>query len=326
MKDFAAIAIRITKGKLFVLDQAKLPQEELWVCSESPEDMCKLIYALSVRGAPLIGVAAALSLALYAESGVNKDSIKKAAAMLRATRPTAVNLMWALDKMTSTDLEKSSLVKMAEEILAEECAMSDRMANFGAELIKDGENILTHCNTGSLATPGIGTALGVIARAWSMGKKIHVYVDETRPLLQGARLTAWELKNLKIPFTLICDNMAGTLMRAKKIQRVFVGSDRIAVNGDFANKIGTYSVAVLAHFHQVPFHVVAPQSTFDPNCASGNDIPIEERAAAEVTRDWSPKGIAVFNPSFDVTPAALVQSFILDSGVYLPSEVYKLKK
>lgn len=219
----------------------------------------------------------------------------------------------------SNERKRFRLAAIADSIVNREREMCERMAEFGASLVGDGENILTHCNTGGLATTGIGTALGVIRKAWEQGKKIHVYVDETRPLLQGARLTAWELKNLKIPFTLICDNMAGALMQAGKIQRAFVGADRIAVNGDFANKIGTYTVAVLCAHHKIPFHVVAPESTFDPNCKNASDIPIEQRASEEVTRNWSPEGIQVFNPSFDVTPGKLVTSFVSNTGVQVIS-------
>jgi len=219
--------------------------------------------------------------------------------------------------------------ELATEIMNAEIDMNNAMAKFGAELVKDGEGILTHCNTGGLATPGKGTALGVIKEAWSQGKKIHVYVDETRPLLQGGRLTTYELQRAGIPYTLICDNMAATLMRQGKIQRVFVGADRIALNGDFANKIGTYSVAVVAKYHNIPFHTVAPTSTVDFNCTSGDHIPIEERDKREVqgasghfgTVRWAPESSHTFNQAFDVTPVELIESIVLDTGVYTREQI-----
>ena len=218
---------------------------------------------------------------------------------------------------------------MAYTMLQEEVDMNAKMAELGAALVQPGEGILTHCNTGSLATPGVGTALGVIRIAHRQGKKIHVYVDETRPLLQGGRLTAWELQREGIPYTLITDNMAASLMRAGRIQRVFVGADRICANGDFANKIGTYGVAVLAHHHGIPFHGVAPLSTVDLHCATGDAIEIEQRPAHEVqgvtgsfgTVRWAPKESNTFNPAFDVTPAEIVTSLILDTGVYTKDQL-----
>jgi len=214
---------------------------------------------------------------------------------------------------------------IAHHIKDEEIVMCDRMAKHGASLVKDGDNILTHCNTGSLATIGVGTALGVIREAHRQGKKIHVYVDETRPLLQGGRLTTYELQKEGIPHTLICDNMAGVLMSQGKIQRVLVGADRIALNGDFANKIGTYSVAVLAKYHNVPFHPVAPMSTIDFACTSGKDIPIEQRKKTEVLGafgvTWAPDQTEVYNPAFDVTPVELIESLILDSGIHTKDNI-----
>jgi methylthioribose-1-phosphate isomerase len=314
VRSFSCLALKYEAQKFLVLDQTRLPQEEIWLECQSPEEMRDLILRLAVRGAPLIGVAAALSLALYGEK--NKSGVKEKAVLLRAARPTAVNLMWAMDRMLTTDLSPMALTDCAEKILAEEIESCEGMAKFGAALIADGDQILTHCNTGGLATPGIGTAFGVIRRAHEEGKKIHVWVDETRPLLQGARLTAWELEKLKIPHTLICDNMAASLMQAGKVQKIFVGADRIAVNGDFANKIGTYSVAVLAHFHKIPFYPVAPVSTLDLACAFGREIPIEMRSAEEVRRDWSPKTVPTWNPAFDVTPVELVSGLVLNTAFY----------
>lgn len=324
MKPFAHLSIRYDGKNLEVIDQRQLPDVEQWIRIETPQAMIEAIKSLAVRGAPLIGVAAALSLALYRKRGGGLVDTHEAGMALRAARPTAVNLMVAMDRMLKVlDLNADVLETTAENILHEEVASSEAMAKHGAELVKEGEAILTHCNTGGLATAGIGTALGVIRRAHEQKKKIHVFVDETRPLLQGARLTAWELEKLRVPYTLICDNMAASLMRAGRIQRVFVGADRIALNGDFANKIGTYSVAVLAKHHGVDFHMVAPVSTIDLQCESGEKIPIEERNPNEVRgiahakeHRWSPRECAVWNPSFDVTPADYLTSMVLDRGVH----------
>eukprot|EP01117_Protostelium_nocturnum_P013140 TRINITY_DN4884_c0_g1_i1.p1 TRINITY_DN4884_c0_g1~~TRINITY_DN4884_c0_g1_i1.p1 ORF type:complete len:365 (+),score=103.87 TRINITY_DN4884_c0_g1_i1:143-1096(+) len=301
--------------------------------------MFEHIKRLSVRGAPLIGVAAAMCLAVQSLKGdATKEGIIDTAEYLRSARPTAVNLMNSCDAIIASvkllpSGDQSALcndvVRLAREILIREVEMNDSMSNYGASLVSEGEGILTHCNTGGLATPGKGTALGVIRSAHLQGKKIHVYVDETRPLLQGARLTAYELQREGIPYTLICDNMAATLMKQGKIQRVLVGSDRIAMNGDFANKIGTYSVAVLAKHHGIPFHTVAPASTVDPHCPNGDHIPIEERKKEEVLGAsgsfgsviWSPKESLTYNPAFDVTPCDLVTSIVLDTGIYTREEI-----
>ena len=254
---------------------------------------------------------------------------------MRTSRPTAVNLMNFCDAIVdylkaSTDSSSVSATEsIVKELVLKEIEMNENMAKHGASLIKEGENILTHCNTGSLATPGKGTALGVIKEAHAQGKKIHVFVDETRPLLQGGRLTAYELERANIPYTLICDNMAAFLMKQGKINRALVGADRIAINGDFANKIGTYSVAVLCKHHNIPFHPVAPTSTIDFNCLHGDQIPIEERTKTEVqgasghfgSVRWAPANSNTYNPSFDVTPNELVESLILDSGVYTRQQI-----
>lgn len=311
MKEMHSLGLKHVGDKLLVLDQTKLPHDEIWVDCRSPKEMVDLIRRLAVRGAPLIGVAAALCLAKFFESGVSKAEFKEAALMLRAARPTAVNLMAAVDRI----LDSQDPVVAAEKIFDEDVALCESMATHGEALISDGDNVLTHCNTGGLATAGIGTALGVIRRAHESGKKIHVYVDETRPLLQGARLTTWELGKLGIPYTLISDNMAAMLMKQGKIQKIFVGSDRIASNGDAANKIGTYSVAVLAHHHKIPFYVVAPYTTVDQKCPTGDQIPIEERAPDEVRSGFSPKDCAVYNPSFDVTPRQLITALVLNTGL-----------
>lgn len=322
MKSLLSAALRYENGSLLVLDQTKLPNHVKWIECTSPEEMCDIIKKLRVRGAPLIGISAAIALALYAEKGKSSKEIEKAAAALRAARPTAVNLAFCIDKMmaayqASNDVK--TLVEMAEALFHEDIELCNAIASHGTKLIEDGDNILTHCNTGKLVTAGVGTALGIIFRA-AINSKIHVYVDETRPLLQGARLTAWELSRENIPYTLICDNMAASLMRDGKISKIIVGADRIARNGDFANKIGTYSLAALAKFHHIPFYVAAPYTTIDLACSSGEFIKIEKRPAEEVRgfKDtiWSPGDCQVDNPAFDVTPGDLVTGYILDKGVF----------
>ncbi|EAL65795.1 translation initiation factor eIF-2B alpha subunit [Dictyostelium discoideum AX4] len=346
MESFNYLSIRYNKDekKLQILDQRKLPDIEEWLVCEKPEDMITFIKQLSVRGAPLIGVAASMSLynhILY-NPQLTKEEIVKVSQELRESRPTAVNLMFAIDEMMqlkegnveNRDYSATRFGEIAMRIIRNEVDMCDKMSKFGASLIQPGESILTHCNTGSVATVGAGTALGVIREAHKQGKNIHVYVDETRPLLQGGRLTTYELEREGIPYTLICDNMAACLMRDGKIQRVLVGADRIAANGDFANKIGTYSVAVLANHHNIPFHCVAPMSTVDIKCLTGKDIPIEERSQTEVQGAsgafgqvrWAPKNSKTFNPAFDVTPMTLVTSIILDTGILTKNDLNKLSE
>jgi methylthioribose-1-phosphate isomerase len=319
-------AIQYNKGHLSVLNQQKLPLEEEWIDCSTPEDMVEMIQSLKVRGAPLIGIAALLALAQLVERGANRDSIIAAARLLRQSRPTAVNLAHSIDRVLKRLDEESdhfkAVLSCVKEIVQEDIALCEAMSAAGAKIIQKGENLLTYCNTGCLATVGTGTALGVIKEAHRQSKCIHVYACETRPLLQGGRLTAWELTNAKIPHTLICDNMAGYLMSLGKIDRVLVGADRIARNGDFANKIGTYSLAVLAHHHRIPFYVVAPYTTFDAGCPDGSHIVIEERCANEVRgvkgvlsqMIWSPADTPVYNPAFDVTPSSLVTAYIMDRG------------
>ncbi len=320
MKTLDSMALRSDGKQLWVLDQTLLPDEEVWLEAGQPEAMIHHIQRLAVRGAPLIGVAAALCLARFAEDGATHAQLREASSMLREARPTAVNLAWAMDRMDRAlagDL--ADLLLEAEGIFEEDVALCESMARHGLGLLGTGEAVLTHCNTGGLATAGIGTALGVIRRGFERGLVRHVFVDETRPLLQGARLTAWELGRLGIPHTLITDSMAAILLRDGLVQRILVGADRIAANGDFANKVGTYGLAVQASHHGVPFHPVAPYSTVDPMCPDGGSIPIEMRNSAEVKgyreRRWAPKGTAVFNPSFDVTPVELVTSLVLDRGI-----------
>ena len=310
-----------------LMDQTLLPANEKWIQIEDTKQMIEAIKALRVRGAPLIGVAASLMIAKLAASGMPPKELLVHAKNLFEARPTAVNLMICVDRMTkkiTSDYSAKVIIDLAVEIFNEDVLLCEKISLNGAALIKDGDQILTHCNTGGLATAGIGTALGVIRKAFEQGKNIHVYIDETRPLLQGGRLTAWELKKLNIPCTLITDNMAAQLMSLKKITKAIVGSDRIATNGDFANKIGTYSVAVNCFYHNIPFYVAAPYTTVDIHCSHGDQIPIEQRSSAEVTGvsgsfgdvTWAPEGISVYNPAFDVTPAKLVTNWILDTATY----------
>lgn len=333
-----ALEVDVEPRRLIIrlLDQTLLPHQEKWLIIETLPQMIEAIQSLRVRGAPLIGIAASFMLAqLACEKSSEKNAVElllKAADELYEARPTAVNLMICVNRMKTVIHQKFSIENMLNEAVAifnEDVELCQKIAQHGAALLSDGDHVLTHCNTGGLATAGVGTALGIIRLAYEQGKKIHVYVDETRPLLQGGRLTAWELQKLKIPCTLITDNMAAHLMSLKKIHKAIVGSDRIAINGDFANKIGTYSVAVSCHHHSIPFYVAAPVTTVDVECRSGEEIPIEQRAAQEVLGvkgafgevQWAPTGVQVYNPAFDVTPAQLVSRWILDRGVYSKEDI-----
>jgi len=329
--------MRWNNGCLEILDQTLLPEKTEYInCREVPT-VCDAIYRLSVRGAPAIGAAAAYGLALGARGteAPNKGqfiaAVEKIASQLNATRPTAVNLKWALDRMlgllrqNDTDdvaALKELLLSEAHTIYREDLESNRRMGEYGQTLVPQKAAVLTHCNAGALATAGLGTALGVIRAARDAGKDVSVFADETRPLLQGARLTTWEMLQEEIPVTLLTDNMAGYLMALGMVDLVIVGADRIAGNGDVANKIGTYGVAVLASAHGIPFYVAAPMSTIDFNISSGLDIPIEERDEREVThfagRRVAPEGVKVWNPAFDVTPARLVNAIITDRGVAYP--------
>ncbi len=320
------MALRMDGERVLLLDQRRLPDEERWIDATEPSVMEECIRTLAVRGAPLLGVAAALCLGLLARSGCTAAAFRSAAALLRAARPTAVNLMAAIDRLTGSVAgdDLSGVDDLAMDVFLDDVARCEAMAQHGAALLEDGTGVITHCNTGGLATVGLGTALGVIHRAHAQGKRIHVYVDETRPLLQGGRLTAWELRHLGIPHTLITDSMAAVVLRAGRASRVLVGSDRVARNGDFANKVGTYSLAVAAAHHHVPFHPVAPWTTVDLSCPDGDAIPIEQRDPDEVrgasgsfgSVRWCPRETEAFNPSFDVTPVALVTSLVTDRGVF----------
>jgi len=318
-------------GAVVMIDQRRLPLEEKYVTCRSFQEVATAIRDMTIRGAPAIGVAAAMGVALgvlhAAESGLDAQ-MEEICATLAATRPTAVNLFWAIDRMKRVYASvagqpigeiRRRLVEEALLVREEDIAICRAIGRNGASLVPDRKTVLTHCNAGALATAGYGTALGVIRAAVEAGKRIDVFADETRPFLQGARLTVWELQQDSIPTTLITDNMAGHFLKSGRIGCVVVGADRIAANGDVANKVGTYSVAVLAKENHVPFFVAAPISTLDLTLASGEAIPIEQRAAAEVThvygRQMAPAGTAVMNPAFDVTPARYVTGIITERGV-----------
>jgi len=315
-----------------MLDQARLPQAEVYLELTRYQDVASAIKELRIRGAPAIGVAGAYGIALGALSirAKTRDDFiarfRRVSQTITATRPTARNLFWAAERMarvvtSGRDIEriKKALGQEAIKIHKEEIEATRKLSEFGAGLIKDGATILTHCNTGPLATTGYGTALGVIIRAHELGRKVKVFVDETRPLLQGARLTTWELKKAGIPFTLITDSMAGYFMSRGEVDCVIVGADRIAANGDTANKIGTYTLAVLSKENRLPFYVAAPTTTIDPALKSGKEIPIEQRRAEEVTRiqgvSIAPVGTPVQNPAFDVTPAKYITALITERGI-----------
>ncbi|MDF7660637.1 S-methyl-5-thioribose-1-phosphate isomerase [Erwiniaceae bacterium L1_54_6] len=332
MQTLRTTSLEIRDNQLWILDQQALPQQKNWLPAHDVAQLVAHIHALRVRGAPLIGLSASLLLALLAEQGMNKAGLAEALEVLRAARPTAVNLMNNLDRMKVALAENDFVTALTAEALrlvAEDKQLCDNIARAGSALVTPGSQLLTHCNTGGLATAGVGTALGVIAHAHQQGKVKNVWVDETRPLLQGGRLTAWELGELGIPYHLITDSMAASLMARGVVDAIWVGADRIAANGDVANKIGTYSLAVLAHYHGVPFYVAAPHTTLDRLCPNGDAIPIEQRAASEVTGvsgsfgsvQWAPENAAVYNPAFDVTPAALISGWVLDTGVVTPEQV-----
>jgi methylthioribose-1-phosphate isomerase len=317
-----------------MLDQRKLPQEVQYLDCRNASSVAQAIRTMAIRGAPAIGVAAAMGIALAATKTrsthprVFAKAIEKVCQEMRETRPTAVNLFWAVGRMEKilnrvesdgVGETKKRLVREALQIFETDVEVNRKIGKTGRRLIKEGDGVLTHCNAGALATGGFGTALGVIYAARDEGKHFEVFVDETRPMLQGCRLTAWELVQEKIPATLITDNMAGVLMRKGLIDLVVVGADRIAGNGDTANKIGTYGLAVLAKSHGIPFYVAAPTSTLDLSLASGEEIPIEERSVAEVTHfhgtPIAPKGVKAFNPAFDVTPHSLIRGIITEKGI-----------
>ena len=316
------------------IDQTRLPTEEVYVTCRTYQEVATAIRDMIVRGAPAIGVAAAMGIALGMQQSSAKDAnglrrdLEQISKTIGETRPTAVNLFWAIRRMKekfesvsrrSVEEIKSALVHEAQQMHVEDIAANQAMGRHGAPLMPASGGVLTHCNAGGLATCGYGTALGVIRSAVASGKQIHVYADETRPFLQGSRLTAWELMKDGIPTTVIADNMAGAIMKQGKINAVVVGADRIAANGDVANKIGTYTVAVLAKEHGIPFYVAAPWSTVDMNTPSGEQIPIEQRSPKEVThhagKQVTPDGVRIENPAFDVTPSRYVSAIITERGI-----------
>jgi methylthioribose-1-phosphate isomerase len=331
-----------------MIDQRLLPTEEKYLMLRSWEEVAEAIKKMVVRGAPAIGISAAMGLALGASQSVGmsvadlEDDFTYMCQVMGVTRPTAVNLFWAIERMRdrfnrekrktkSVEEIKGSLVEEARKIFQEDIAANRAIGRFGADLIADGDTVLTHCNAGALATAGdYGTALGVIRGARDAGKRVAVIADETRPFLQGLRLTAWELAKDDIPVTVITDNMAGHVMQSGKVNAVVVGADRIAGNGDTANKIGTYMVAVLARKHEIPFYVAAPITTLDLSLKSGEEIPIEQRDSKEVThirgQQLAPDGIEVSNPAFDVTPNDLITAIITDRGVARPPYTESLRK
>ncbi|MBU1088179.1 MAG: S-methyl-5-thioribose-1-phosphate isomerase [Candidatus Omnitrophica bacterium] len=332
--------------KVVLIDQTKLPGKVVFVECSTVKQVWQAIKTLKVRGAPAIGAAAALGMAL----GVSKKNENSFSVFqknlnylfdyLASSRPTAVNLVWALERMRNIalrnkdkpiDLIKQIMFKEARNIIAKDKQSCAKMADNAQSLIKKNDRIMTYCNAGMLATVGMGTALGVIYRANQLAKNVKVFSCETRPLLQGARLTCWELSTNKVDVTVLCDNMAGYLMQQKQIDKIFVGADRIAANGDTANKIGSYSLAVLAKFHKVPFYVVAPASTFDLNLASGNQIPIEQRSASEIRQNWYKRPmvaekVKVYNPAFDVVPAKLIAAIITDFGLIKAPDKNNIKR
>jgi methylthioribose-1-phosphate isomerase len=311
--------IRWRDGVLELLDQTRLPAEEAWLRCETPEQVADAIRRLAVRGAPAIGIAAAYGLALAARAGRSFD---EAAELLGSTRPTAVNLRWAIERAAATDRSPEALLELARSLHEAQLDADRRMGSIGARLLAPGDRVLTHCNTGALATGGRGTALGVIATAWEQDRLGEVWVGETRPLLQGARLTTWELGRAGIPYRVVADASAGALMARGLVDRVVVGADRIAANGDVANKVGTYGLAVLAARHELPFYVAAPVSSIDPSASTGSDIPIEERDPREVTAigetPITPPGAPAANWAFDVTPHELITAIITEEGVLEP--------
>lgn len=338
MKDLQTLDwIGSVDGRLRMIDQTKLPTEFVEIECRDTNAVWEAIKVLRVRGAPAIGIAAAYGVCLGVQNVIGSDENAFFAALydtvhyLAGSRPTAVNLFWALERMKRvaerlrgqpTEQIAAALLAEARMIHEEDRQMCRAIGRHGAELLADGQGVLTHCNAGGLATSDYGTALALFFAAAESGKTLHIYADETRPLLQGARLTAWELRQRGIDVTVICDNMAAQVMREGRVQAVVTGADRIAANGDTANKIGTYGVAVLAAAHKIPFYIAAPSSTFDLSIQSGAEIPIEQRDPREVThgfgRQTVPDGVAVYNPAFDVTPAELIAGIVCERGVIRP--------
>ena len=321
--------LKWTDDGLVIIDQRLLPVKEQYVTLKTAEEVCEAIATLAVRGAPAIGVAAAYGVVIAVKEKPDEDHVSKAIERLRKTRPTAVNLFHALDIMekhvdnafASSD-PAARFLELADGIYEEDQRICRELSEHGASLLSDGDTVLTHCNAGGLATSGYGTAVGIIYAAVEDGKRISVYADETRPLLQGARLTAWELSKNGIPVTVICDSMAAEVLRQGRIDHVITGADRIAANGDSANKIGTYGLSIVAREHDIPFYIAAPLTSFDFSLKSGGEIPIEERDAAEIYSIWGlsdpPEGVSFYNPAFDVTPARNISAIISEKGIATP--------
>jgi methylthioribose-1-phosphate isomerase len=337
----AVKTIQWKNDRVIMLDQRLLPHKEVYRVCREYQQVATAIREMAIRGAPAIGVAAAMGVALGGLKATPKSfdrEFEKIVATLAKTRPTAVNLFWALQRMREVYLRNRSagvetvqraLKEEALVIFREDIAANKRLGQYGANLLRNAKQIMTHCNAGALATAGYGTALGVIRALKEAGRQFEVYVNETRPFLQGARLTAWELKKEKIPATLVTDNMAGYLMQKGKVDAVVVGCDRVAANGDVANKIGTYTIAVLAKRHGIPFYVAGPTSSIDINCPAGKDIPIEQRDPKEVShlfgKPLAPKGTKVFNPAFDVTAQELIAAIITEKGVIHPPYQHNIR-
>jgi len=326
------VTFDVKRNRLVLIDQTRLPGELKMLSLHTIEGIEAAICTLQVRGAPAIGVAAAIGLAVLAReietSGDYEAGLREYAGRLRATRPTAVNLSWALDRMFSGPHDPESLVRQALAIWEEDIETCRRIGEHGSALLRGGDNILTHCNAGRLAAVRYGTALAPIYVAAEHGKNIHVYADETRPLLQGARLTAYELAEAGISVTLLCDNMTASLLSGGKINAIMVGADRIARNGDAANKVGSLGLSILAQHYGVPFYVCAPFSTVDFQCAEGSEIPIEQRAPEEVTQAWyarrmAPASVEIYNPAFDIIPNENITAYITERGVLQPRDLSK---
>jgi methylthioribose-1-phosphate isomerase len=338
----AVRTIQWKNDRVIMLDQRLLPHKEVYRVCRSYEEVAQAIRDMVIRGAPAIGVAAAMGVALGASQATEKTfdrKFERILSVLAKTRPTAVNLFWALEKMRKVYTENRSrgiemvkrlLKEEAQKIYKEDIAANKQLGKFGASILRDARRVMTHCNAGALATAGYGTALGVIRALKESGKLVEVWVNETRPFLQGARLTAWELKKEKIPAILVTDNMAGYLMQKGRVDAVVVGCDRVASNGDVANKIGTYGIAVLAKRHGIPFYVAGPTSSIDIDCASGKDIPIEQRDPKEVShicgQSLAPKGIKAFNPAFDITSQDLISAIITEKGIIRPPYQQNIRK
>jgi methylthioribose-1-phosphate isomerase len=319
-------------GRVVIIDQTKLPHELTYLDLATWQEVAEAISSMKVRGAPAIGVAGGLGIALAAALG--PEEVDRAAPVLAGARPTAVNLKWGVDRVvrayTSSGRDPEAALREAVSMAAEDVEVNKRMGGIGADLLNDGDSVLTHCNAGALATVGWGTALGVVRSAVAAGKRIHLLADESRPRLQGMKLTAWEMVREKIPVTILCDGMAAWAMRQGMIDCVMTGSDRIAANGDAANKIGTYSVAIAAERHGIPFYIVAPWSTVDMSLQRGEEIPIEERDSSEVSHidgvAVAPQGAEIWNPAFDVTPGELITAIVTERGIHRPPYKESLSK